>query len=65
MKRKMKNYTAFTEDYPNKKHPFKIDKTLNLLNKERKNKTTLNHTNENVFKRKFKRNMPIEGDIHR
>ena len=61
----MKNCTAFVEDYPNKKHPLKIDRKLNLLNKERKNKTTLNHTNENVFKRQLKRNKPIEGDIHR
>ena len=59
----MKNKTAFNDDNPKKKHPFKIEKNLNEINQIRKNKTLINNTYENQFKKQLK-NMPIMGDYH-
>jgi hypothetical protein len=57
----MKSCSAFDGNSNNKKHPFKIEKTLNKINKEKKNQTLLNPSYENQFKKK----RPIIGDIHR
>lgn len=61
----MKNCTAFEDNNFKKKHPFKIEKTLNKINNERKNQTLLNPSYENQFKRQFKTKRPIVGDIHK
>ena len=61
----MKNCTAFDGNNNSRKHPFKIEKTLNKINQEKKNHTLLSPSYENHFKRQFKKKMPIIGDIYK
>lgn len=61
----MKNCTTFDGNNPKKKHPFKIDKTLNEINKERKNQTLINPTYENHFLNRIKKETPYAKDIHK
>ena len=61
----MKNLTIFEDNYSRKKHPFKIDKELNEINKERKNKTSINQHYENQFKKQFKKIFPFRVDIQK
>ena len=61
----MKNCTTFDVNNPKKKHPFKIEKTLNEINKERKNKTLINPSYENQFLNRVKKEMPYAKDIHK
>jgi hypothetical protein len=61
----MKNLTTFENNYSIKKHPFKIEKELNDINRERKNRTSINQNYENQFKKQFKRNLPYLGDIQK
>ena len=56
----MQNCTTIDVNNPKKKHPFKIDKTLNELNKERKNKTTINPYFENHFIKQYKKEVPYD-----
>ena len=56
----MENRTTIDINNPKKKHPFKIDKTLNELNKERKNKTTINPYFENNFLKQYKKDVPYD-----
>jgi hypothetical protein len=49
---------------PKKKHPFTIEKTLNELNKERKNKTLINPSYENQFIKHFQKEGPYSKNIH-
>ena len=61
----MKNCTNFDVNNPKKKHPFKIEKTLNEINKERKNQTIMNPTYENQFLNRIKKEIPYAKDIHK
>ena len=61
----MKNITTIEENNYKKKHPFIIDKTLNEINKQRKNKTLNNPTYENQFKREFKKKVTYFGDFQK
>ena len=60
----MNKHTTIDINKPKKKHPFTIDKTLNELNKERKNKTLINPSYENLFIRNFKKEIPYAKNIH-
>lgn len=61
----MKNCTNFDADNPKKKHPFKIGKTLNEINKERKNQTLINPSYENKFINRIKNEIPYAKDINK
>ena len=61
----MKNCTNFDVNNPKKKHPFKIEKTLNEINKERKNQTLINPSYENQFLNRIKKEIPYAKDIHK
>ena len=61
----MNNCTTFDVNNPKKKHPFKIGKTLNEINKERKNQTIINPSNENKFINKIKKEIPYDKDYHK
>ena len=48
-----------------RKHPFKIEKTLNEINKERKNQTVMNPSYEIQFLNRIKKEIPYAKDIHK
>ena len=66
----MSSHTTFGSDNtdslnnPKKKHPFTIEKAINQLNKERKNKTIINPSYENLFIKHFKKEVPYAKNIH-
>jgi len=61
----MKNCTTFDVNNLKKKHPFKIEKSLNEINKERKNQTLINPSYENQFLNRVKKEIPYAKDIHK
>ena len=61
----MKNHTIIEDNIYKKKHPFTIEKTLNEINKERKNKTLNNPYFENQFKKEFKKKVTYYGDMQK
>ena len=61
----MKNFTNIDVNNPKKKHPFKIEKTLNEINKERKNQTIMNPSYEIQFLNRIKKEIPYAKDIHK
>ena len=61
----MKYHIIIEDNIHKKKHPFTIEKTLNEINKERKNKTLNNPYFENQFKKEFKKKVTYYGDIQK
>ena len=61
----MKNCTTFDVNNLKKKHPFKIEKSLNEINKERKNQTIINPSYETQFLNRVKKEIPYAKDIHK
>ena len=60
----MKNNSDIDDNKYKTKHPFTIEKTFKEIIKERKNKTLVNPSYENQFKKEFKIKNTYFGDIH-